>query len=580
MAGESSSGALREIIALFSLNVDDKGLKRGEREVQGFLKGIRQVGEVVAEAFAVEYLKDFFKEQIEGAAHVQGLAEQLNVSAASLKQFGIVAAGAGVDFDTAAQSLGFLQKNLGDAETKGGEAGAAFARLGIDAKKAASTPLPQLLGDVAEGLSKLPNQNQQAAAAMAIFGRSGRQLLPMLRQGRAGIEGMTEEAKELAEGLGDDYYEAAKKARAEGEGFGSALESIRARVTLVALPAIKWLLNSLKKGAISFIDFTKHTYFLKTAMIALGVGGALRLVSTLKKVATQLDLLKPSFGETIKALWGFAVPIIVIAALYLAFDELYTLVHGGKTVLGDVVDAWVGDSRAHIALALLLQDAWSATWESIRSLGTEAAAELSFVWKGLEATLKAVKGLLEGPKEGKHWKRGRAGAGLADDDPIGQLNDDQVAAKAEWEAAGKALKEGHEKAKKLFDHSVFDERLKALSNGGYKYLDEKQKEMQSRGVDDVDPAKLPDSTKALLAHLGNAKQPGLHFGAHDALAHVLKATAPHAAAGGIHATINQTNHFASGGEDAAKKVGNATGQGLINAAQKENFNAYTGHRRP
>jgi hypothetical protein len=579
MAGESSSGALREIIALFSLDVDDKGLKRGEHEVQGFLKGLRQVGEVVAEAFAVEYLKDFFKEQIEGAAHVQDLAERLNVSAASLKEFGIVASGAGVDFDTAAQSLGFLQKNLGEAETKGGEAGAAFARLGIDAKKAANIPLPQLLGDVAEGLSKLPNQNQQAAAAMAIFGRSGRQLLPMLRQGRAGIEGMTEEAKELAGGLGDDYYEAAKKAREEGEGFGFALESIRARVTLVALPAITWLLNSLKKGAISFIDFTKHTYFLKTAMIALGVGGALKLVSTLMKVGKQLDLLKPSFGETIKAIWGFAAPIIVVAALYLAFDELYTLVHGGKTVLGDVVDAWVGDSRAHIALALLLQDVWSATWESIRSFGIEAAAELSFVWKGLEATLKAVKGLLEGPKEGKHEKRGRAGV-RADDEPLGQLNDDQAAAKSELEAAWKELKEGQKKARKLYDHSVFDERLKALSDGGYKYLDEKQKEMQSRGVDDVDPAKLPDSTKALLARLGNAKQPGLHFGAHDALARVLKVTAPHAAAGGVHTTINQTNHFASGGEDAAKKVGNATGQGLINAAQKENFNAYTGHRRP
>ena len=219
MAGESSSGALREIIALFSLNVDDKGLKRGEREVQGFLKGIRQVGEVVAEAFAVEYLKDFFKEQIEGAAHVQGLAEQLNVSAASLKQFGIVAAGAGVDFDTAAQSLGFLQKNLGDAETKGGEAGAAFARLGIDAKKAANMPLPQLLGDVAEGLSKLPNQNQQAAAAMAIFGRQGRQLLPILRQGRAGIEGMTEEAKEHGYVLTPGRYVGSEAVEEDGEPF-------------------------------------------------------------------------------------------------------------------------------------------------------------------------------------------------------------------------------------------------------------------------------------------------------------------------------------------------------------------------
>ena len=559
MAGESSSGALREIIALFSLGVDDEELKRGEREVQGFLKGVRQVGEVVAEAFAVHLVKDFFKEQIEAAAHVQDLAERLDVSAASLKEFGIVAAGAGVDFDSAAQSLGFLQKNLGEAETKGGEAGAAFARLGIDAKKAANMPLPQLLGDVAEGLSKLPNQNQQAAAAMAIFGRQGRQLLPILRQGRAGIEGMTEEAKELTAGLGDDYYEAAKKAREEGERFGFALETIRARVTLAVLPGITKLLLSLKKGAISFIEFTKHTYFLKTAMIALGVGGALKLIATLGKVGKALGLLKPTIGETIAALWKFAAPLVIAAALYLVFDEFYTLMHGGKTVIGDVLNELTGDTDASTKFAIKLNEIWSAIPGVMKGVGEILAGVIIPFFTETWDICVGIGKILEDV------------ATLHFDDIGKDFSDTMNTMKKDAATAAKTIKDGW---KDVTNPGGDSGAIAAARAAGVRNSDILAAQNNGKGLN---IAQALAATKE-----GNERKIAaeIHYGGKRAIA------AKEAAAKGdlyspnftVH--VNQTNHFASGGEDAAKKVGKATGQGVATAAQKATNNARINLRQP
>ena len=100
------------------------------------------------------------------------MADKLDVSASSLKEFGIVAQSSGVDFDAAANSLGHLSKNLGEAQVKGGDTAAAFARLGVHIKDAhgAARPLMDVVEDVAEGLSRLPNQQQRATYAMQILG--------------------------------------------------------------------------------------------------------------------------------------------------------------------------------------------------------------------------------------------------------------------------------------------------------------------------------------------------------------------------------------------------------------------------
>jgi hypothetical protein len=570
----AEGGALRELITLFQLGVDSKELEEGERKLQGFLGSVRKVGEVVAEAFAVHLVKDFFQEQIEGAAHVADLAERLDVSAAALNTFGVVAADAGVDFDSAAQSLGFLQKTLGEAETKGGEAAAALRRLGISAQDAAGKELPDLLGDIADGLSKLPDQNQRAAAAMAIFGRQGRALLPILSKGRGAVAGMTEEARELTAGLGDDYYAAAKAAGDESTRFGFALQTIKARVTASVLPGITKLLITMKKAAIEVIDFTKRTYVLRTAMIALAGAAGYKLLATLASLGKALGLLKPTILETVAAMIKFAAPLLIAAALYLVFDELFTLMKGGKTVIGDTLNELTGSTDA----------------------ATEAAVYLNAIWSALPKVLIGIGGIVEGVVVGalvEAWDVAKLIAKTLQD--ISDLDFDSM--KTDFAESMNEMKTDAAKFGDVITRAAGDfagggdEGITQARNGGASWEAILAGQRAPGGLH-------PDAVAAgVPGYLSNARFPKGKPGGFNVIADALGAPAPpivakrtraslpgaSAVAGAASApVVNQTNTFHTTVNTTADpdRTGKAVGQGLATPLQKATNNALIAQRRP
>lgn len=359
------SDALRELIAVFGIKVDGEELHKADKEIDSFAEKLEQfapklkkIGAALAEAFGAEQLKEFVEQGIEAAAHVQDLANRLDVSAHTLAEFGAVAASAGVDFDSAARAIGFLEKNLGEAETKGGEAAAALQRLGISAKGAAGKELPELLGDVAEGLAKLPNQNQRAAAAMALFGREGRSLLPILGQGREALEAYLEEIDGLSNGLGDQFYADTKKAREEFEHFSLGIKSLKERALDAILPAVTILGAILKNVAEGLLELDKNTHVIQSAMIALATAIGVGLVHALVAAAGALWAL---IGPTVIA-FG---PIIAAALAFTwVIQDLWNLMTGGVSVIGNLIDK-LGGIGARVRVIQALRDLWDATKEAI-----------------------------------------------------------------------------------------------------------------------------------------------------------------------------------------------------------------------
>jgi hypothetical protein len=87
-----------------------------------------------------------------------------------------------------------------------------FAALGISVKGTGGQlkSAEQLFMETAVALSGMEDDTKKAAMALAIFGRSGTVLLPMLRGGAGGLAGLMEEAKRLGSVLGSDDVAAAK----------------------------------------------------------------------------------------------------------------------------------------------------------------------------------------------------------------------------------------------------------------------------------------------------------------------------------------------------------------------------------
>jgi hypothetical protein len=371
--------ALRELLAVFDIKVDDHELKEGHKHVEDFRKTLGEVAKTVGEAFAVKEVYEFVSSQIEAAARTQDLADRLDLSATAMSNFGFVAKGAGLDTESAARSLGFFQKTLGEATLKAGPARDTLKNLGIDVTAAgfAARPVTDVLADLADGIAKIPDKNQRAALSMQLLGREGRAMVPILAKGGDAMRDALKEADALGNGLGDDYFANAKKAREESEKLQRVIQSLKERAIAILLPAVTWLTSELKEGATWMLEHAKTTKVLEYAVGALAIAVGVGLVDALASAAV--------------ALWALMAPvlpfIIAAGALVWIFQDLYGLVQGDTSVIGDFIEA-LGGVGAKKAVVDGLREAWAELKSDIDA----GAYALGYFVGVLIGTEKAIAG--------------------------------------------------------------------------------------------------------------------------------------------------------------------------------------------
>jgi TP901 family phage tail tape measure protein len=354
------SEALRSVLALFSINVDTEELEKADKKIKGFTEKLKKVGSVMAEAFAVDAITEFFEAQIEAAAHTEDLAEKLGLSTGSLNKFAFAAKSAGIDSDSAAQTLGFLNKNMGEALTGSKEAKEAFGKLGVKFRDTTGQvrPVEDVLLDVADGLEKLTSQPERAAYAMKLFGREGQALLPILSQGSEHVKELYVEASELGSGLGGKFYKDSKKAREEIEHFGIIINGFKKRITAAALPAITAMFEWFQKLAKPVLKMVATSNMLQHAMELLAAVAVYKLVTSLYSLAKILGILE------LETVLPFILGAAAVTLLYLAFDDLMTMLEGGDSLLGDFLDS-LGGLGTHEAVVKALGDAWAWVKQSL-----------------------------------------------------------------------------------------------------------------------------------------------------------------------------------------------------------------------
>ena len=154
--------------------------------------------------------------------------------------------------------------------TKG--VGETLKKLGISAVDASGRmrPLDQLMLDIADKFSKLPNDGNKAAMAMDLFGRSGINLIPMLNEGRAALEKyqatISTDMAVAADKFNDTLNQLARDVMGP---FNQALQAM--------LPALTQFANAVS-GLV--IAFSKMPVSLQTTILALtGLAFAFNLLA-------------------------------------------------------------------------------------------------------------------------------------------------------------------------------------------------------------------------------------------------------------------------------------------------------------
>lgn len=183
-------------------------------------------------SFGVTQIADWAKRVADAGDETKDAAEQLGITTEALTRMQFAAELNGSSTEALRTALGFLNKNLGQAAVEGNATSAMLDRLGIDFESLRQLSPDQQFATIADRIRLIPGAADQAAAAVAIFGRSGQNVINLLR---IGSEGLTEFAKRsdevgntlttlAADKLGDTS-DAVKELNSAWEGLSKTLVS-------------------------------------------------------------------------------------------------------------------------------------------------------------------------------------------------------------------------------------------------------------------------------------------------------------------------------------------------------------------
>lgn len=232
---------------------------------------------------------DMVKQSIEFGDQLSKLSQKAGMSVEFLSGLTYAARIADVEFDQLQKGLKFLNKEISDAAS-GGEAAATFTAIGIAVRDASGQirPTSDILLDVADKFSKTQDSANKTAVALKLFGRSGQEMIPMLNEGKAGIEDLMKQAEALGVTMSTETARASEQVADE-------MKALSAEVQGAALQFAAGLLPSLASTAQAFIGVgnsgAQALGQIAGAGLQLAVGTWVNLGYAVQKAYTYVELM-------------------------------------------------------------------------------------------------------------------------------------------------------------------------------------------------------------------------------------------------------------------------------------------------
>ena len=206
-----------------------------------------------------------------------------------------------VSFDTVSGALGRLTNNLDEAATGTGSAAEAYAALGVEVTDSAGNlrDSEDVFWDAIDALGNVANETERDALAMEIFGKSARDLNPLIEAGRDNFEGLAEQAHDVGYVMSGDTLDAF------GE-FDDALQQLKTGTTAaknalgtVLLPVLTDLAN---EGVALLGEFSNGILNTNGDVEAMGDVIEAMIPQVLELINTYLPMVVELGGSIIETL--------------------------------------------------------------------------------------------------------------------------------------------------------------------------------------------------------------------------------------------------------------------------------------
>jgi len=346
MAG--NAGGIRAGRAFVEVGTDNnpliKGLKAGEKTLKSWGASVTSIGAQVG-GVGVAITTGFLgvaKAFADTGSNLNDMATRTGLSVEMLSTLGHAASMTGAELGDVEISTKKMQKALASAAGGSSEAIVAFGQIGLDFQKLLRLSPDQQFESVAKAIGKIQNPALRAGSALAIFGKSGTSLLPLISE----FDALTAEAKKF--GLvwtGDE----AKNADALGDAMDLVAATGKRVFNVIGgavAPALTSFATSLAEIGAKVSEFVKNNEGLVVSVFKFGLGAVVAggaivtLGVALTATGAALGVVASTLGTIGAAFTALASPIGIVTAAMAGgtFAFLNYSKAGGDSL------AWLGDS--------------------------------------------------------------------------------------------------------------------------------------------------------------------------------------------------------------------------------------------
>ena len=286
-------------------------------------------------AAVVEVEKALISMTKESAAYADEILTQSAVTGLSteaLQEYQYAAELVDVSLDTLTSSQTKMIRSMDAARRGSKEQAEAFDKLHISVQNADGTlrDAQDVFGDAIDALGAISNETERDAIAMTIFGRSARDLNPLIKAGSDGLRELAQEAHDVGYVMGEEALDALGAVDDQLQRMNRSGEALKNQIAVGMAPAVE---NLMKKGTDLFVrlqEAAEGSGILEVFGALLDVVSALEplfdvLFGTAEDGVPVLQTLALALGVLADVLTIVANTIAIVIEL---FKQLFNLISG------------------------------------------------------------------------------------------------------------------------------------------------------------------------------------------------------------------------------------------------------------
>lgn len=323
----------------------------------------------LAGGFAVRFVGGL----VESIADIGDAAPRLGVTTDEFQRLSLLAEQSGTSIEALGPAFRVLGKNAVEPTKLSSEA---FKLLNVSVKDAAGQfkSRQDLFFDTATALSGVTNETQRATLAQVLFGRGATELLPLLNEGKAGLDAQ----REALAKMGVVSEETVRKAKNFDDRWKAVKANLLAKIAplleQVVIPAFEKMVDIIVAISNSLEKFVKNTDFGSLALASLGTAALM--------LGPQLALLVALGGGWIRTLGGMAlaagravVSFARMALPFLLLEDVIGFFRGDDSEVGDLLskifgpDGGAAIQKAATDITEALKELWD--WVTGKGAGTK-----------------------------------------------------------------------------------------------------------------------------------------------------------------------------------------------------------------